>query len=194
MITFKCNYCLFEFSEADKAWDKAIKTGCCPKCKKKHSELDLNGQFTNESPISSGLNNSERIEIPKWIKAFGWFFIVAAIAAPLTPFILSYLNQPVGRYGIFGVSYQGAPDSPIALLILSVWIALGVAAFGLLFHKSWGVNACLIMAYISIAICIFTMAYSFININASRNSQITLRLELLILIPYLKWLHKVKSE
>ncbi len=169
-----------------------MKTGSCPKCKKEHSQLSFNNQASKKIPAATHLINNEHTEIPKWIKVFGWLFIVFAIATPLIPFILKVLGQPTASYGIFGLSYHGSPFSPMALLISSIFIALGVSAFGLLFNKSWGINACLAMAYISAAICIFSMVYPLINRIPSSNIALNFRLELILLIPYIKWLHKVK--
>ncbi len=49
MVKFECPNCSYSFSEADKAWDKAVAYGGCPKCKKKHSTFNLNVQF-NQKP------------------------------------------------------------------------------------------------------------------------------------------------
>ncbi len=32
MLTYKCRYCEYTYSEADGAWDSAVDTGKCPKC------------------------------------------------------------------------------------------------------------------------------------------------------------------
>lgn len=51
MITFKCPNCGYSFSEADKAWDKAVAHGGCPKCKTTHSALSFNGKFSPKVQI-----------------------------------------------------------------------------------------------------------------------------------------------
>ena len=33
MITYNCPSCSFSFTQADKAWDVAVASKCCPKCK-----------------------------------------------------------------------------------------------------------------------------------------------------------------
>jgi hypothetical protein len=75
----------------------------------------------------------------------------------------------------------------VAIAISAIIISLAVSAYGLLFGKSWGLNTCLVTGYGGAAICLGTMAYS----NFSGNS-LTIRLELLVHVPYLMKLHKIK--
>lgn len=50
MINFKCSNCSFSFTEADKAWDEAIKNARCPKCKIFNPELDIEHKFKINTP------------------------------------------------------------------------------------------------------------------------------------------------
>jgi hypothetical protein len=124
--------------------------------------------------------------IPLWIKIFGWIFIVMGIAVPFLFMVAPFVSQPA-TYEIFGLSHQGSPFDPMALLIAAIIFSLAISAYGLLFGKPWGLNACLITGYGGVLICLGTMAYSLIAIGT-----LTIRLELIAQIPYLLKLHTVK--
>ena len=123
--------------------------------------------------------------VPRWIKVFGWIFIVMAAAIPIMWCVYPFLklSQPA-RFEIFGLYAVGSPYFYGAILIQSIIVFLGVSAYGLLFGKSWGLIACLINGYLGIAICLFTMFMSGLT---------SLRLEPLIQVPYLIKLHKIRG-
>lgn len=138
--------------------------------------------------MSTELEKYRKTLIPKWIKVFGWIFLVMGCMIPLIPIISPLLNQPAS-YEIFGLKYQGSPFAPMAILISTIVLSLSVSAYGLLFGKNWGVNACLITGYLGMAICIFTMVYYGVT-----EHLIEFRLELLLQIPYVRKLHKIRTD
>lgn len=123
--------------------------------------------------------------IPLWIKVFGWIFMVMGAVIPLLTIVAAVLGQPAS-YEIFGLKYRGSPFHPMALVISAIFLSLALSAYGLLFGKSWGLNACLFTGYGGAAICLGTTVYS-----VSQGS-LNLRLELLVHVPYLMKLHKIK--
>lgn len=126
--------------------------------------------------------------VPLWIKVIGWFFIVMSIAVPVLPIVAPLLHQPA-KYEIFGLSYQGSPFAPMALLIFAIILTLGISAYGLLFGKHWGLNACIITGYGGVVICVGTMLYSLLSVGT-----LEIRLELLAQVPYLIKLNKIRHE
>jgi hypothetical protein len=124
--------------------------------------------------------------VPFWIKVFGWIFIVMGIAVPILPIVVQILGQPA-TYEIFGLRHVGSPFHPMALVISVIILSLSVSAYGLLFGKKWGLNACLATGYGGLIICIGTMIYSLAALHV-----LTIRLELLAQIPYLLKLHKLR--
>ncbi len=125
--------------------------------------------------------------IPSWIKVFGWIFMAMGAVIPLLTIVAAAMGQPAS-YEIFGLQYQGSPFHPMALLISGIILSLAVSAYGLLFAKSWGLNACLVTGYGGVAICLGTTIY------AMTQGKISLRLELLVHVPYLMKLHKIKPQ
>ena len=124
--------------------------------------------------------------IPLWIKIFGWVFIVIGISVPPLTIFLSVTNQHA-TFEMFGLRHYGSPFHPMALLISAIVLSLAISAYGLLFGKPWGLDACLVTGYVGVAICLATMAYSFMF-----QRSLTIRLELLVQIPYLIKLRKIK--
>lgn len=107
------------------------------------------------------------------------------VAVPLLAIAIAALGQPA-TYEMFGLRHHGSPFHPMALLISAIILSLAVSAYGLLFGKLWGLNACLLTGYGGVAICLGTMAYSVAQ------GSLTIRLELLVQVPYLMKLHKIR--
>lgn len=129
--------------------------------------------------------DTRRKLIPRWIKVFGWIFMVMGAVIPVLTIVAAVIGQPAS-YEMFGLQYRGSPFHPMALLISAIILSLAVSAYGLLFGKSWGLNACLVTGYGGVAICLGTMVY------AISQGSFNLRLEPLVHIPYLMKLHKIK--
>ncbi|MDM3871896.1 hypothetical protein QSV34_11090 [Porticoccus sp. W117] len=122
--------------------------------------------------------------VPKWIKIFGWLFMVFGALMPLLVAASLLLQEPL-QLGLFGLNYNGPATHPAAILMASLIIALAIAAFGLLFAKGWGVKVCLALGYLCSAICLFTMVHNIMS------GHLMLRLELVVLFFYLRRLHRI---
>jgi hypothetical protein len=125
--------------------------------------------------------------VPIWIKIFGWLFIVFSIAVPVLA-VYSALTGIEAQYSLYGLSETGTIASPIVLFTMVLFIAHGVCAYGLLFGESWGLRSCILLGYLSVMICFGTMFMSVLERGA-----MTLRLELIVFIPYLIQLRKLRS-
>jgi hypothetical protein len=136
-------------------------------------------------PGNADLPVTRKRLVPLWIKIFGWIFMVMGAVIPVLGIVAVALGQPAS-YEIFGLRYHGSPLHPMALAICAIILSLAVSAYGLLFGKSWGLNACLATGYGGVVICLGTMAYSI------SQGSFTLRLELLVHALYLIRLHKIK--
>lgn len=126
--------------------------------------------------------------IPLWIKIFGWLFILFGIGVPITAVYSATMAVPM-HYTLFGLSAYGSISSPMAIFLMLLFIALAVSAYGLLFGRAWGLMLCLALGYISLAICIATTI-----IALATQPGINIRLEIVVLIPYLIRLHKIKHK
>lgn len=125
--------------------------------------------------------------LPVWIKIFTWIFMVFGMIAPIAIVLgLSGTEFTLSLYGL--ETYQ--PISVLGLTILSLFIIKTIVAVGLWTEKSWAITLAIYDAIAGIAVCVFTMAVlPFIMKNGL---NINFRLELLILIPYLIKLYKIK--
>jgi len=138
------------------------------------------------SAAPSDAATERKMLVPLWIKIFGWIFMVLGIASFVLPMAAPVLDKPAA-YEIFGLHHQGAPFDPMALAISAIILSLAASAYGLLFGKSWGLAACMVTGYGGVAICLGTMAHS-----VASQGTLTIRLELLLQVPYLVKLHKIK--
>ncbi|MGA4606301.1 hypothetical protein [Pseudoalteromonas maricaloris] len=122
--------------------------------------------------------------VPTWIKVFGWIFIVMGALVPFF-YLTSLFFGFSASYMMFGLEYEGPAFALMPLSISTIILINGICAYGLLFGKEWGLNACLVFGYIGLFITIATM---FIG------SGLVIRLEPIIQIPYLIKLHKIKAH
>lgn len=122
--------------------------------------------------------------VPKWIKVFGWIFIVMGALAPFFYFT-SLVFGFSASYMIFGLAYEGPAFALMPLLISTIILINGICAYGLLFGKDWGLSTCLLFGYLGLFITIATMF---------SGSGLVIRLEPIIQVPYLIKLHKIKAH
>lgn len=129
--------------------------------------------------------NQRRKLLPIWIKVFIWiFFLFGGIGILLLLFAPFSDNIDLSIYGISTTS----PKSIAGISIIFLFILKGLVSYGLWFEKKWGINIAQIDAVFGIIICTATMFYS-----AFYNHNLSLRLELLLLIPYLIKMIKIKA-
>ncbi|HWJ29015.1 MAG TPA: hypothetical protein VNS32_20900 [Flavisolibacter sp.] len=123
-----------------------------------------------------------------WIKIFTWFFMIAGGMIPII-FLIGLTGTPV-QLALYGLQ----TDQAFSLygIIISVLFAFkGIAAFGLWMEKDWGINMAIADAFIGILVCSFIMLILPIM---NTGYQFVFRLELVLLIPYLLKLHKIKLQ
>jgi hypothetical protein len=128
--------------------------------------------------------------VPLWMKIFSLIFMITGILALICLFA-----------GLFGAKWELAlyglgsnePVSFTGILIILLFLYKGIVAFGLWAQKDWAVNFGVADAIIGIVICIFVMGIAPVLNNPSEFT-LGLRLELVILIPYLIKLLKIKAH
>jgi hypothetical protein len=121
--------------------------------------------------------------IPKWIKVFGWIFIVLGCAVPVVYLMALIIDIPAS-FMMFGFSYEGTPFALMPAFISALIVCNGLSAFGLIFCKDWGLNVCLLYGYFGLCMVILSMVLS----------PGSIALEPLLQIPYLYKLHKLRSK
>jgi len=126
--------------------------------------------------------------IPLWIKFFGWLFIVMGGLVPLF-FFGSLIFGLSASYTMFGLGYEGSAMALMPLIISTIILINGLCAYGLLFGKDWGLNACIVFGYIGLLLTLGTMLFEMIF-----NGSMMIRLDPIIQIPYLFKLHKLKAH
>lgn len=125
--------------------------------------------------------------LPVWIKVFIWIFMVAG-AFVILAFIIGLFSV---RYesSLYGLESQD-PLSSMGLFIFFLFLLKGIVAYGLWTEKDWGVNLGIGDAIIGIIVCTAVMLVP----SISSSSGFTFRAELLVLIPYLVKLLKIRPK
>ena len=127
--------------------------------------------------------------LPWWIKVFIWIFLIFGVIAPLG-LILGILGYKF-EISLYGFE-TNEPISIIGISMILIFLFKGFTAYSLLKEKNWAIIVGIMDAIIGIALCSFAMLYPLFN--SVEGVSLTFRLELLLLIPYLIKLLKIKSD
>ena len=133
-------------------------------------------------------NKRRRALIPWWIKFFCWMFMLFGILS-FVCLIMGFTNikPDLSFYGF----ETNEPFSLIGLLIISVALFKGFAAFSIWFEKDIAIKIGKVDAAIGIVICSISML---VLPFFQDGFNITFRLELALLIPFFIKLNKIEKE
>lgn len=126
--------------------------------------------------------------LPWWIKVFCWIFMILsvfAVGSLITNLFVENVNL-----SIYGFSTNNA-YSGTGIFIIAVMILKGFAAYSLWFEKPNAIIIAKIDAVVGIAICIASL---FILPFSTADGHFSLRLEILLLIPYFMKINKIEYE
>ncbi len=129
-----------------------------------------------------------RTLLPWWVKIFAWLFMVlGAIAVLGIPFAAMGFKYAISLYGLETTD----PFSLLGVFLVAVFLFKGVTAFCLWTEKDIALKLAWIDAWMGIATCAYMML---INPFMQPGFVVSLRLELVLLIPYLLWIRKVRPN
>ena len=126
--------------------------------------------------------------LPWWIKIFCWVFMVFGVLA------LGCLGLGLFGYTADLALYGVETDEPLAWTGLLIIVILGfkaVTAFALWFEKDYAIVLGKMDALIGIGLC---LAHMIVLPFFIENFHVTIRLELVLLIPYLIKLNKIQDD
>ena len=129
--------------------------------------------------------NYRRALLPAWIRFFTWFFMISAVASTLSAVFILIANQ----FGISTFVSVKVVSSFVETITGILFLTKTLTAYGLWFQKNWAVDLGISDAVVHIAFCVFML---FSQQLTGFSNQ--LRLELLILIPYLVKLIQIKPR
>lgn len=131
--------------------------------------------------------------IPKWIKFFVFLFLFLGVLGAFMLVIRNLMGSEVGASTIYGLE-TNLFFSPLGILIHAILIFKVVVSYGLWMEKDWAVKFGIIDAIFGLIVCIMVMAVlPFIESKGGKN-ELNLRFEILLLIPYLYQLLKIRKE
>jgi hypothetical protein len=150
--------------------------------------MEQQEELVLEPLLKQSLINRRKL-LPVWIKVFVWIFMIMGAIVPLA-FVFSLFG------GTFQISFYGLESNTglntIGAIALTLFLLKGMAAFALWTEKDWGVDIAIVDAIIGIIVCLFVMMV-YPLIDNTEGFTINIRLELLLLIPYLLKLQKIKQ-
>ena len=127
--------------------------------------------------------------LPWWIKIFSWIFLIFGAIAPLG--LLFGILGNTFEISLYGFETK-EPISIIGISMILIFLFKGFTAYSLLQEKNWAIILGITDAVVGIILCSFIMIYPLIISDAGMS--LTFRLELLLLIPYLLKLLKIKPD
>lgn len=145
-------------------------------------------------PSTDFLNQFEIIKInrrqllPWWMKFFCWLFMIFGVAA-IGCLLLGLFGIPE-NLSLYGFE-SNQQFSLTGIIILVVAIFKGITAFSLWFEKDYAIILGTIDAITGIILCVVFMT---VLPLAIANFHATIRLELILLIPYIIKLKKIQPE
>jgi len=98
---------------------------------------------------------ARRALLPAWLRILGWLCLVYLLVPVL---VLVGLCAEGFTCNAYGLSYSGPPFALLALLIDAVLFLHGVAAYGLLWGKSWGPPVAIAVCSVGLTISLCTLA------------------------------------
>ena len=139
-------------------------------------------------PLLNELPSRRRFLLPTWIKVFVWIFMIMGSIVPFG--ILAGIfggNFQIALYGL--TSYS--PLSPLGLFLSFLFLLKGITAFSLWTEQNWAIDLAIVDAIIGIVVCVIVMVVlPFQNIRSG--FSFNFRLELVLLIPYLIKLQRIR--
>ena len=132
--------------------------------------------------------------IPIWIKVFVWIFLFFGGLVPV--------GLILGAFGAsFSISLYGLstnePVTILGLFISILFLIKAIVAMGLWTEKDWAVNAAMVDAILGILICVvvmFVLPFTTSETKSSFTVNFNFRLELLLLIPYLVVMNRIRKD
>ncbi|MEP3837285.1 MAG: hypothetical protein ABJM36_06535 [Algibacter sp.] len=145
-----------------------------------------------EEPIEnvSEFDNFERRRklLPWWIRGFCWLFMLFGALSVVCLFLgFTNIKPDLAFYGF----ETNEPFSLFGLIVISIGVLKGVTAFSLWFEKDNAVKIGKIDAIVGIVLCAISML---VMPFFQEGFNITLRLELALLIPFLLKLNKTQKR
>jgi hypothetical protein len=141
------------------------------------------------SDIVLQINNVKRKQLlPWWIKVFMWIFLVFGVFAPFGLILAIFgFDFQLSLYGL----ETNNPISIIGIIIMAIFLFKGITAYGFFREKDWAITLGIIDSISGIFICILVMIFPLTDKTSHGNNSF--RLELVLLVPYLIKMIRIKS-
>lgn len=153
----------------------------------------LSNSTMEESSLESArdLLKRRRDLLPKWIKFFIWVFFVFGAFIPLI-LLLPLFGISIGEISIYGLA-STTPYSVTGLIVVALFALKAGVSYGLWTEQKWGVDLARLDGTIGIIVCVITtLVLPFID--AENGINVSFRLEILLLIPYIWKMRGINLE
>ena len=129
--------------------------------------------------------------IPKWIRFFCWLFAILCPVGLVVSFVIDMI-QGTYNLSIYGM-HADELFSVLSIVSIVSFIIKGIAAIGLLAEKNWAVKVAITDGILSTCLATYSLIFYAWTINGNF-SGFNLRLELLLIIPYLVKMVRIRKD
>lgn len=147
----------------------------------------------NANKLKSLSTKRRRDLIPKWIKFFVFLFLFLGALGASMLVVRNLMGANTGESTIYGLE-SNVFFSPLGILIHAILIFKVVVSYGLWMEKDWAVKFGIIDAILGLIVCVTVMAILPLIASKGGKNELNLRFEILLLIPYLYQLLKIRRE
>jgi hypothetical protein len=125
--------------------------------------------------------------VPRWIRLLGGLLIAVGVVVVVLS-VDAALSGASVSFAVFGVVHRGPVLEVPGLLIVGLSAGIAVSAYGLISGRTWGLTAGLAAGYLVLVASTISMLESLDTL------RLEVRLEPLVVIPYLVTLHRLKRR
>jgi hypothetical protein len=130
------------------------------------------------------MNNRKQL-LPEWIRFFCWISLVLLLS-PISLIVGLFLGKM--QYYLFGIEYYGSPVHPLPIFIVLIMTLHGIAAYGLLWGKRWGVSLGITCSIIGAILSVVGM------ISAFKAGQTHFELSIILQVLFLIALYNIREK
>lgn len=129
--------------------------------------------------------NERKQLLPRWVRFFSWIFLLF-LASPIVLIVGIFVRDM--HYNFYGIPYHGPILHPLPIAIVILMTLHGIAAYGLLWGRRWGVDVGIACGVIDAAGAVAGMVIAFVRRASHYESS------LIVLVIFLMTLFDIRKE
>jgi hypothetical protein len=131
-----------------------------------------------------------RALLPAWIRFFSWIFLAMSAGVPVAFLVNAITGAPV-TFSLYGLRHTGSSLDAPAIIIALLLILSGIAAYGLLWGRPWGLDAGLGVGILGVAASVISIGIALGQ--ARRGPNFSFPLNIIFQVPFVIQLWRLQE-